>query len=704
MASQTELENLIVRLTAEVDNYVKPMQHAAKETENAADHIEKASKKIEHFKYHIEGFGETLTKTLAVVGVAAGFHEAMEKFEKYEMGMIRLNAVLETNGREVGDTTREYKAFAKEMSETTLQTKTQTMNLLKTAETYGLTGTAAKQAAKESAALATLNDTSAESMMRMAAKMAEGDVRGAMMFARMIPQLRGVKDEHEFLEKYQKLVEAGTKTMGEEMETASGRLEHAKNQMSWLGTEIGGTLVKAVNPLIKGAESLVKWFNNLSEGSKQLVTSVLAVIAVLTALVVILPKIAAGLSLLAMNPLTWVVAGIVGIFLLGKGLADLSGITDEYNEKLKETKKLTDAVNTHVDPTMPGLLDKQSRVDELTRQRDAELARVHAKPYLFQTVGESLGKTTEEYDKKIAELQKNASDAVHRQAKIDSGKQAAEDAEVFINKLREEAKTMGMTEEEKERYKIATMNASASVLEAVDAQMKLNEQLKETAKVKAEMKKMAESLQNELETMNMKESERKVHDLLNKTPSLVNTPEAERLQKLADEVDAAKELKKMREEGKKLNEQYAPPAEKMATEQDKLNKMLEAGAITAETYAKKMNDVRKGIDGVKTAMQDAARFGSAEAYKRIYDFLDNKGSIKPPNKVDQAAFSTVGMTSRQIQLNEEAEGRKIYDPGASDIGGGPSGWLGRLLERVARASEKTAGKEEWVVTPMNAEE
>ncbi len=203
--------------------------------------------------------------------------------------------------------------------------------------------------------------------------------------------------------------------------------------------------------------------------------------------------------------------------------------------------------------------------------------------------------------------------------------------------------------------------------------------------------------------MGMKDWEKKVHDVFQKAPKLENTPEGDKLRKLAEEVDAAKELKKLREEGKKLNEQYASPAERMALEQDKLNRMLEAGAITAETYAKKMNDVKRGIDGVKESMRDAARFGSAEAYRRIYDFLDNKG-VKTPAKVENAAFSAVGMTSRQIQLNEEAEGRKIYDPGASDIGGGPSGWLGRLLERVAKASEKTANKEEWTVTPMNAEE
>ena len=252
--NETELERLVVRLTGDATSYIKMLKESAEASQKTAHQIETAANKIEAFKGKMEGFGGTLGRAFGAVGIAVGFKESMHKFEEFEKNTIRMNAVLLANERNITETTKSYKEFAAEVNQSTLLTKGEVMGLLRQAETFDLTGAAAKKAAKDAAALAAVNDSSAESMIRMSAAMAKGDTERAMQFARMIPQLRGVKDETEFLAKYNKLVEAGTRTLGEEMETVSGRIEHSIQQFKTFSKEIGGAISLGIEPLARHLE------------------------------------------------------------------------------------------------------------------------------------------------------------------------------------------------------------------------------------------------------------------------------------------------------------------------------------------------------------------------------------------------------------------------------------------------------------------
>ena len=156
MATQTELDELVVRLTGEASGYLKMLTEAQQKTKEAGKEIEKEANKIEKFKETMEGLQKKAVAALKVIGIGASLEAAVEKFDKVELANKRMEATLESNGREVSKLTEDYTKFGKEMAKVSDVSKGTVMSMMQQAEMMGLTGEKAKQAVKNAMSMAAM--------------------------------------------------------------------------------------------------------------------------------------------------------------------------------------------------------------------------------------------------------------------------------------------------------------------------------------------------------------------------------------------------------------------------------------------------------------------------------------------------------------------------------------------------------------------
>lgn len=589
--NETELEKLVVRIVGDAKQFLDAMEKSRQGAEKAADAVGKAGDKVEGFTHHIEGFGQALERAMATIGIGVGFKEAFEEFDKYEKNVIRLNAVLEANERDVKATTAEYTKFAKEIANTTTASKGQVMALLEASETYGLTWAAAEKAAKEAlAASKIVKSADAESLMRFSAQIAKGDLDRAQAMSRMIPQLRGVTNETELLEKWQKLVAAGTKVLGEELNTAGGQIEKAKKRMEGFTREIGGVIAEGLEPATKWLGSMAERFSKLSPETKSSAAEVVAITAALVALNAALPLVSGQVGNLAKHWRGMVLtAGVAFIYEAGKGLYSLTEQAEKAEAALTKTRNQLEKINTEVGSGKGAFEAAAARMRELTRMIQESRERSADKPWWKKSYGEMFGEGSEEtraIAAAIAKLRENMNSALKEQT--EHGKNYGstilyvtdaigglakqymalpKDIADFNNSLRTQIETLGMTSEEVDLYKLKLHGATEEELKDARASIKVLEERRKA-------------------------------------------------------LEQSKELSK---EAATIHEKYLDPHEKFLNQQKKLLAMVFSLQITWKDYARAIEDAKKQMQQLAAAERDAAEGGSAEAVARIQKYMDAMG-------------------------------------------------------------------------------
>lgn len=119
------------------------------------------------------------------------------------------------------------------------------------------------------------------------------------------------------------ITEQAADAMGQaerESGNASGSLRAVQTEVKNLTTELGEMLLPVITPLIQKAVEAVKYINNLDEGQKRMIVTVLAVIAAISPVAGIISGISTmvgglttAISFLAAHPLVRFVLGIVAV-------------------------------------------------------------------------------------------------------------------------------------------------------------------------------------------------------------------------------------------------------------------------------------------------------------------------------------------------------------------------------------------------------
>lgn len=317
--NSVELESMIVRLLGDGSGYIQMLNQASKETVHAADQVQKQASRIEAFSASLKGYASSALSALGAIGAAGILHQAFAAFEGREVGMVKLSAALKANGRDVEALTKQYGDFAKHQAEVSLTTAGEVKDMLRRAEAFGLTGAAAEKAVSDAINIGAAADVSAEGIMRITVALAQGDTQRAMMFSRMIPQLRGVKDETEFLEKAQRLVNQGTEQNIQLTKTAEGTIHHLSLAYKGLLGDLGAVVAEGVKPYVQGLEQIVKWIRELSPATKQMLVVTLGVVAAVLMLPPALAAVSFWLSIATGGTLPLlglIAAAVVGIVAL----------------------------------------------------------------------------------------------------------------------------------------------------------------------------------------------------------------------------------------------------------------------------------------------------------------------------------------------------------------------------------------------------
>lgn len=309
MAGETELERMVVRLIGDTSDYQKAMVQAEVATRDVAREVERHTNMIEGFGKTIEDFAGRVIQFLTSLGTRRWLEQAFGEFDTMERTAIQLTATLEAQGRAVHELVPEYQAWAAQMQLVTEIGDDSIISLLRQAEAFGQTGDAAKQAVQEAIALAKGNENLANTMLRVTAAMAKGDIKRAMLFSRPIAELRGIRDVTEFQRKYNQLVESGFNATIRLAKTASGQIKQLGNAYGDLMEEFGAVVAQFITPFVGAVKDVVSWFQKLNKEVKEFI--VFAAIAV-TALLSLGPVLAVlrPIGTAISKPL----AGIAGMF------------------------------------------------------------------------------------------------------------------------------------------------------------------------------------------------------------------------------------------------------------------------------------------------------------------------------------------------------------------------------------------------------
>lgn len=306
--TEDEIGRLVVRLLGDDVQYQKVLTGAAEDAERAASKIEGVTDRIGR------AFGGL---TLAAPIFAIG-KQAVDAFAEAETIETKLLSVLKGNQREVDSTIERYKTFAAQLQELTTAEDDAILNTLRMAETFKLTGAAAEKAVKDAYALAAIGDVSADAALRVTQAMAKGDVEAAMRFSRLIPALRGVRDEATFTAEYARIVAAGMEAARTETNTFTGAVTRLKVAAGNMLEPFGRIVADVLKPLIKGLRVAAIWVENLSEESKRWIAigafaiSALGITAFLGALNSVFPVLSNVKAILfgLLNPIVLVTAAV----------------------------------------------------------------------------------------------------------------------------------------------------------------------------------------------------------------------------------------------------------------------------------------------------------------------------------------------------------------------------------------------------------
>jgi hypothetical protein len=363
MATEQELERIVIRLTGDGSLYQKMLLQAQEQTKLVANQIKKDSSSIEGFYNSILGFAKTVVGSLAGFGVVQSLEAAFDKFSQMETTMMRLESSVRVNTEAVEEVTKDYVDFASQISKTTLTSKTTVLGMLQLAASMGVVGDKAKEAVQMSIALAGAKRGEASQYLSVSLALQQGH----MHLLRHLLHMREEKDESKILAAAQKMLASGYEIAGKEAGTASGSIGMLKKSLGALTQGIGELVAEQIKPFVEWTRKVIDAFNKLDAGTKAIVIKILAValalpliIPALTSLkTVFMAFIGPAISLFGM--LVPVILTLLDpIVLVGVAIAGLAGyfVYLTYGGEIVQWfgKQWDDLVN-HVRPAIQGIKD-----------------------------------------------------------------------------------------------------------------------------------------------------------------------------------------------------------------------------------------------------------------------------------------------------------------------------------------------------------
>jgi len=748
---------MVIRLVGDGTMYQKMLQDAEKQTQQSVGVITGLTHKIEGFAGGIEGFAKKALGAIAALGIGVGMWHAFHEFAESERALVKLSAAIEGNSALVATTTERYKEFAEATAAVTLHDDDAILAMLKKAEAFGVTGEAAEKATKQAIQLAAAADVDAESALRVTTAIAKGDNERAMHMARMIPQLRGMHDETKFLNEANRLMIVGEKTIAAEMGTASGRIQHMKIHMEDLTKAIGSHIVKALDPTIEKLHDMSKWYRSLDEGTQSTIATTVAFTSSLAVLAGTLPLVITGIraatvAMLASPVTLWVVgitAASVAAYKLAEAASGAEKEVHKLNEALKEGNewiaKQLELVSKRTSANLAqasGMEGPQKDAFLAEKARDASVAIQRyeqdierAKRKLEEigrtggVLGRGLGIRSEERDEQkriLDERQKMLEAAKQEQRSYEEERkkggvdkslspEVTKGIKELNDKLTEQKGTYGLSAEAAEVYKMKLKGATDAQLAFASSAAKQIETWKESAKAMQDVwdaedkltegiRQLEDSTREEIVSFDMSASAKALYKLETQGATDAQLREAQALLKTKDGLEANR---KLLDDAKRLTDEYATPLEKFNQKQAELAKLMDANAISTDTYNAAMKDAKKQFDdatdaaaGTRREIQrlDATMAHSAESQQRVNEFLEKHHEAVADTA--KKAIKRPEPTSLKTRADEGTYYASTHQPVdmQSNLAAGAkaAGFMGKMLPVLVDIATNTE-KKDWAV-------
>lgn len=370
------LKTLQEQGTISQDTYAKAVQKVNDEMAKIAPAVLSAG----------DAFGSLATQVgsaAAALGLISTFQGAVSNFMKVEAAGVLMSAAIEATGHNVEATKREFNAFAQQIGDTTNVTRVQTLELLRLATQYGLTGEAAQKAVRDAIGLATLSGRSVIGVMTQVARIetaTPGEEKIGRLKMLLIPQLFGIKDNALAVKKATEYMEQGFTTAEALGKTLEAQLNRDRDEINKLNVEIGKFVGEGVKYLTLGLNEAAGWFRNMDADARQFIVTITSVGVGFVAVANLLPIVGTGLKAvslamltLAANPLTLTLVGLASVAVIARQITEhyyeQSGELGRINERLKEQKQLNEAALDAYSGGDKFLLDKAAAIKDVDERK-----------------------------------------------------------------------------------------------------------------------------------------------------------------------------------------------------------------------------------------------------------------------------------------------------------------------------------------------
>src|SRR5262249_47396087 len=129
---------------------------------------------------------------------------------------------------------------------------------------------------------------------RFTAAFSQGDTEAAQRFARLIPQLRGVRDETEFTEKALKLIQTGMNTLNAEVNSSAGQFRMFRRDLGNLLEDFGKFVSDGLRPVLQAGREVIAIFKEMPDDVKKIISQVSLWTASFLTLAAVLPLLKVG--------------------------------------------------------------------------------------------------------------------------------------------------------------------------------------------------------------------------------------------------------------------------------------------------------------------------------------------------------------------------------------------------------------------------
>ena len=279
MASEVEVERLLVRLLGDGSQFQRMLMTAQTSAQSSMVAIQRMSLNIEGYQKSIEGFARTAGSALASYGIIEWLRGARQAFEEFELVTLKLNNSIRMNGGDVEKLTKDYGEFAKAISQVTNTSKGEVTQMLARLETQGISGDMAKAAVKNTMALgaAAIHVRGSWQTMHAAIALAQGNMHQAAHLLGI--DMKKFKDESALTVEVQRKLANGWELAQIQAQTNSAVWKRLTNTFKELKLEIGKVLSEQMKPLLMVAQQLADMFKVVDDATKGIIVRLGVMIA-----------------------------------------------------------------------------------------------------------------------------------------------------------------------------------------------------------------------------------------------------------------------------------------------------------------------------------------------------------------------------------------------------------------------------------------